>query len=373
MQRRSLSKLVVYALLACLVLGACQNAIENRAAQVGTTSAPAKEITVVDALGRTIRFSQLPQRIAIAGKGAMTVADAVYMFPEAQERVVALVRARQNVTGFLTFVDPVFDRKTLLEVEAGPEQIASVRPDVVVLKSYMAAKLGKGLEKIGIQVVYVDLETPEQYFKDIQTLGQLLGNQARAEEVQGFFQSRLDRVSQALEGLDETQKPLVLILQYSEQGGDAAFFVPSAEWIQTILTELAAGIPVWKEAAQGGGWTVVNFEQIAVWDPDKIFVVDYRSDSSQVTAKLKADPQWQALKAVQQGELYGFAGDVFSWDQPDPRWALGLTWLAGRIHPDLYTGVDIREEICDFFSQLFGMPDTSITAHIASQLRGDVE
>lgn len=61
-----------------------------------------------------------------------------------------------------------------------PEQIALLDPDVVILRSFMADKLGRPLEEMDIPMVRVDLETPEQYFRDVATLGELFGNEARA-------------------------------------------------------------------------------------------------------------------------------------------------------------------------------------------------
>ena len=369
LHRSLVSSFAIFVLLTSLLLSACSSA-----PAVEVTAAPQTGGTiVVDALGRTVRFPQPPRRIAIAGKSALVVADAAYMFPEAKERVVALVRARQNVGDFLAFIDPDFDKKTLMEIEAGPEQIASVNPDVVVLKSYMAEKLGRPLEEIGMQVVYVDLETPEQFFRDLVTLGQLFGNETRAEKIQSFYQSRLDRVDQSLRGLREEQKPPILILQYSQVGGEVAFNVPSASWIQTTQAESAGAIPIWKKAAQGAGWNVVNFEQIAAWNPDKLFIIDYRSDSAQVVEKLKTDPQWRVLKAVKEGQIFGFAADIFSWDQPDPRWILGLVWLAVKTHPDRFPGVDMVQEIYEFFGQMYGMEEASITQYIMPSLKGDIK
>jgi iron complex transport system substrate-binding protein len=270
-------------------------------------------------------------------------------------------------------VDPGFDQKTVLEVEAGPEQIAPLSPDVVIVRSFMQENLGKPLEQIDIPVVYVDLETPEQYFRDLATLGQLFDNEARAEEIQAFYQARLDQVDEGLAGLTEDQKPRVLIVQYSEQGGEVALNVPSASWLQTTEAELAGGFPIWKEAAQSGGWTVVNFEQIAAWDPDQVFVISYSTDPAQVVAELRSSSQWQALRAVQEGQLYAFASDVFSWDQSDPRWILGTTWLASKIHPQRLKELDLMEEVHEFFGQMYGMDEASVQEQILPLLKGDVE
>jgi iron complex transport system substrate-binding protein len=362
-------------LLAGPLLGACgptpaDEALDSPLPSPAPTGGP---VTVVDALGRTVEFSVPPQRIVVAGKSSLTIVDTLYLFPEARERLVGLVVGRQDPGAFLSAVDPAYAAKAVLEVEAGPEQIAPLDPDAVVLRSFMAESLGRPLEQLGIPVVYVDLETPEQYFRDLGALGDLFGNGARADEIRAYYHAQMDRIEAALAGLRDGEAPRVLLLQHSAQGGEVALSVPSASWIQTAEVELAGGIPVWAEAAQGGGWTVVNLEQIAAWDPDAIFMISYGPDPAAVVEGLAADPRWQALRAVEAGRIYSFPGDIFSWDQPDPRWILGVTWLAGRLHPQRLAGLDMRAEVVQFFEAMYGMDAASIEARILANLKGDVE
>ncbi len=79
------------------------------------------------------------------------------------------------------------------------------------------------------------------------------------------------------------------------------------------------------------------------------------ADPLQVLEKLQADPNWQALRAVKDGKLYAFPGDLYLWDQPDPRWILGLTWLAGKLHPDRFPGLDMTAEAKTFYQTLYGL------------------
>jgi len=375
MKYRRLCTLVGVVALAGLLMGACgsgptgepQDSLPTMQVKGGS------ELAVVDAMGRTVEFSEPPQRVVVAGKSSLTIVNTLFLFPEAKDHVVGLVVGNQNPGDFLDFVDPTFNQKAVLEVEAGPEQIAPLKPDVVILRSFMAEKLGKPLEQIDIPVIYVDLETPEQYFRDVATLGQVLANEARAEEIKAYYQSKLDHVDKNLEGLTGEQMPRVLLLQYSDKGGEAALNVPSASWIQTTEVELAGGKPVWKEAAQSGGWTVVNFEQIAAWDADKVFVIHYKGDSAEIADRLKVDPQWQALEAAEEGGIYGFASDIFSWDQPDPRWILGVIWLAGKVHPDRFADLDMHQQVMQFFEQMYGMDKTAVEDSILPSLKGDVE
>jgi iron complex transport system substrate-binding protein len=358
---------LVAALLTGLLLGACSSTPTAVPTETPT------DLTLTDALDQTITFDAPPQRIVAAGKSVLTVVNTLYLFPEAGQRLVGVVVGQQPLGEFISLVDPTWDQKITLAPDAGPEQIAPLQPDIVLLRSFVADSLGRPLKELDIPVVYFDLETPEQYFRDVAVMGQLLGNATRAEAIRDFYQSRLDHIEQTVADLSTEQRPRVLLVQYSDQGGEVALKVPSTAWIQTTEVELAGGAPVWKEAAPSGGWTVVNFEQIAVWDPDQIFVVSYQADSAQVVAKLKANPQWQALQAVQSGAIYGFPGDIFSWDQPDPRWILGVTWLAGKIHPDRFPNLDVEREAVAFFSQMYGMDEAAVEASILPSLKGNVK
>jgi len=340
-------------------------------ADEGSQESQAEEgiIRVTDALGRTIELPHLPQRIVVPGKANWMPGHVLYMFPEASERVMAMEARKGNPSDFLPLLDPSFNEKPHLEKDAAAEQIVPLNPDAIVMKSYLAETLGEPLELLQFPVVYVDLETPEQFFRDLATLGQLLGNEARAREIEAYYQVRIDRVEQGISGAD---RPRVLVLQHSSTGEEIAFEVPPAAWMQTIQVEMAGGTPVWTEASQSGGWTVVNLEQIAAWDPDIIFVIAFRGDPSAVVEELKADPTWQALQAVQNERLYAFPLDLYGWDLPDPRWILGLTWAATKIHPDRFADVDMMQEMYDFFNQMYGMDQAAVEEHILPVLKGDL-
>jgi len=300
------------------------------------------------------------------------IADAIYTFPEASQRIVAIGSTKQGTGDFIPLLDSAYGEKTILESDAGAEQIAVVQPDLVILKSSMAETLGATLDEVKIPVVYIDFETPEQYERDLATLGQIFQNEGRAKEVAAFYKARAERVSQALAGLKEDQKPRALILYYSDKDGEVAFNVPPLTWMQTLMVQIAGGAPVWADTNPGKGWTKVSLEQVAAWDPDQIFIVSYFKPAAEVIAGLKADPQWQELRAMKDGKVYGFAKDQYSWDQPDTRWALGLLWLAGKLHPDLFPDLDIQKEAQVFYQELYGMDEAAFQRDIVPTFSGDL-
>lgn len=332
------------------------------------SGAEGKGIVVTDALDRQVTFSAPPQRIAIVGKALFMLADAAYAFPEALNRVAFLGDTAQGTHNFIPLIDPAYNEKSTLGMDVGAEQVAAVNPDAVLMKSYLAETLGQPLEVLGIPVIYLNLEIIDQYPQDINTLGQLFQNEERAAKIIAFFQERVDRIQNTLNGLDEAKKPRVLLLYYSEKEGAVAFNVPPLTWMQTELVEKAGGIPVWKDANLGKGWTKINLEQIIAWDADQIYIISYFKDANEVLDGLKADPQWQAMRAVKEGNLYPFASDLYSWDQPDIRWVLGLTWLAGKLHPDLFPDLDITVETTAFYKEIYGMDEAAIEKDVLPKL-----
>lgn len=353
-----------------LLLTACYRLPSQQKTQTPVIEQTAHSILVTDALGREITFSAPPQRMVITGKALTLVADAVYIFPEASERVIALGKSTQGTENFIALIDPTFDEKAVIEQDASAEQIAALKPDLVIYKSYLAETLGKPVEALGIPVIYVDFETPEQYMRDLAILGSVFQNETRAQQAISYYQDRADRIQQAVK--DITDKPKVLMLYYSDRDGKVAFNVPPLSWIQTRMVEIAGAVPTWSEANLGKGWTQVTIEQIAVWDADFIFIISYNQDPAKIVANLKNDPQWQALRAVQDGRLFAFAGDIYSWDQPDTRWILGLTWLAGKLHPERFPDLDILNETSRFYHDLYGLDQAFVDKYIRPAFKGDL-
>jgi iron complex transport system substrate-binding protein len=327
-------------------------------------------MVVVDALDRKVILNQPPTRIVITGKGLILVLDAVYMFSEAPTRIVGLGTANQGTGNFVALIDPDFDKKVALQTDAGAEQIAALQPDLVILKSYLAETVGKPIEALNIPIIYVDFETPEQYTRDLTILGKVFQNETRAQELVDFYENKVKAIQTTLKDIPE--KPRVLMLYFTDKDGAVAFNVPPMDWIQTQMVELAGGEPVWGSANPGNGWAKVTLEQIAAWDADQIFIISYMKNSSDITAALETDPQWQELRAVKQEHLYGFPADLYSWDQSDSRWILGLSWLAASLHPESFPQFDILQEAQQFYQQLYRIDAQFFESNIHPTFRGDL-
>ena len=310
--------------------------------------------TVRDTLGRVLTFDAVPERIVIAGRGSLLLTDALYLFPGVGPRVVGVGGTDQGQGDFYPLLDRSYADKTRFANSVGPEAVAAVRPDLVLLKSYLKEGLGRALETLGIPVFYLDLESPEKFYSDVRALGDLLQEAERAQSLVDWYRTRVGAIELVVSA---AARPTALVVSYSRTGEAASFSVPPAGWLQTEMVEQAGGTPVWKNIGLGNGWMKVNVEQLALWNPQYVLLVSYGAPATGVVKSLGAESIWK-------GKVLPFPADFYSWDQPDTRWILGLEWVAAALHPELFQGFDLRREVTSFYRELYGIDEATIEVEI---------
>ena len=365
-------------ILVCLMIGmtACSQTV-NESEPVSSTEQTEvmneaepvdSNIELIDALGNQLILEEIPENIVVAGKQTPMIIDLLFLFPDVDVKIAGIENRSQTTKDFLAAISPEYVEKVNLEKGAGTEQIAALNPDIVILKTSMAEELGAGLETLGIPILYVSMESIAELETDITNIGLILGESERANEIIAEYDQMTRDIEEKVPG-DAPQKD-VLLLQYSEDNGEISFEVPPASWLQTNLVEMAGGNPIWVDAAETGGWATVNIEQIANWNPDIIFVVNYFGNSVETVEQLKENTIWQELTATQNGELYGFPGDFISWDQPDSRWILGYSWMATKINPESFADINFEDIVVNFYQALYSVDEATIQENIIPLLYG---
>ncbi len=326
----------------------------------------AEPVSVTDAAGQTIRLEKPPERIVVVGNAPFVPIHMLYMFPEMKGRLVGYEKKVKVGEVFLPLIDPLYKNKRPLSQNPGVEEIASLKPDLVVTKGTAKGYLAGSLALTGIPVLHLGAENPELFLTDIRNIGTLLNNRQRSQEIIDFYQKRLDSIKKGVQNRKNKKRPDVLVLEYSNRGGTTAVCVPARSWIQTIQATMAGGNPVWTDSLNiQNGWQITGFEQIAQWNPDKIYlIVWYRLNGKDVLQKLKEDKKWQLLKAVSSKQIFQFPQDIYGWDSPDPRWILGMMWMAKQTYPEMFKDLEIKTEVRLFFSTLFGLDAKTIETHI---------
>lgn len=324
--------------------------------------------TVVDALGRNVVIGNNLSRIVVAGKQAPMLTNFLYMFSTTNQKLIAIEKRNQTGDNFLNLIDSSINEKYIIEKGASAEQIAPLNPDLVILKSSMRETIGNSLEKLSIPVIYVDFENIEQIYRDLRLFAEVMDEKKRGELLISTYEVLFKLISEKISSEASSTKPSVLILQASSADQKYAFSIPAANWLQTDLIIKAGGNPVWLDANQAGGWIEINMEQISAWNADKIFIVNYQGKANNIISNLKNDPVWENLISIQTDNIFAFPYDYQSWDQPDPRWILGYSWLAHTINPEVFSSNELETEILNFYKTFFSLGENVIQSDISPRI-----
>lgn len=323
-------------------------------------------VQVTDAAGRTLTLEKPATRIVVVGSTPFIGLHMLYMFEQARERLIGFELRVQVQDEFLVLLDPDLSLKQTVNANPGPESVAAMNPDLVISKSTKEGQMARTLESLGIPVMYVGAETPDMFLADIKNLGKVLGDDARANTIVRFYEDKLALIQKAVSPVPDQSRPGVLMLEYSNRGNKQALHVPAPGWIQTQQAILSGGNPVWTEGISvRDGWQITGFEQIAAWNPEKIFlVVWYQLKGPAVLKTLYQDPKWAKLTAVKQNELHLFPQDIFGWDSASPRWILGALWMAKKTYPEKFKALDIPQAVMEFFTLVYGLDRKTIAARL---------
>jgi iron complex transport system substrate-binding protein len=346
---------LVTCLMACLALPAF---FPGRAA--------AKPVEVTDAAGIPVTLDKPAARVVVVGAAPFIALHMFYMFDQAGERLAGFEVRGQVTDEFLELIDPDLSLKQTLAANPGPESVAALKPDLVITKSTIEGQVARTLKTLGIPVMHVGAETPDMFLSDIRNLGKVLGQERRADTIVQFYTDHLARIQQAVSPVPDSSRPRVLVLEYSSRGNRQALNVPAPGWIQTQQAVISGGSPVWTDGVSvRDGWQITGFEQIAAWDPDKIFlIVWYQLKGPVVIESLYQDPKWATLSAVAQNDLHLFPQDIYSWDSASPRWILGALWMAKKTYPNRFADLNISRAVMAFYTRMYGLDPETIAARL---------
>ena len=336
---------------------------------------PAAPLSATDADGTPVTLPAPPTRILVAGKSAIVPSDALFLFPRARTQLLRLARVNQGLGNFYALLAPDLASSSSADAlqNGGTEELAALRPDLVLAKTAATSSVLDPLRRLGIPGFALSLETPDEWLRELPELGRLLGEEARAAELVSLFRARLDAVRTAVAAIPSAARPRVLLLQASAADGILSFSVSPDDWIQTWLVEAAGGIPVWKGTGlTSTGWSKVSFEQIAAWNPDAVYFVSYKAPVAPLLDAVKADRRWQLLDAARNNRLRAMPSDLVSWAQPVSRWILCLRWLAADLHPSAFPAFDPETALADFYRDFYAVfpgpvLDALLSAYRSSQ------
>ncbi len=133
------------------------------------------------------------------------------------------------------------------------------------------------------------------------------------------------------------------------------------------LVEMAGGDMVTKDLPAGNR-TQINFEQLAAWNPEYIFIdhggMNDKDTVEEILSETSATKRFQAIDAVKNGNVYLSPSGVFYWDMGLQKILL-LLYVAKTIHPQEFADLDMAVEIQEFYQTFY---DYALTRDEAEQI-----
>ena len=231
------------------------------------------------------------------------------------------------------------------------EELAVLRPDVVIgmvgdlsVIEDVAAKTG--LPVIGI---IVDDMFDDKLFASLELIGAVTGRSERSVEVIEYIKVCRDDLHERTKDISKANKPTVYAGAVSFRGGHGitgtAGVYPPFEAIGARNVVAEAGIT---------DFVSVDIEQIAVWDPDIIFLNPANMEMVEVDySNHKAF--FDNLSAVKNGQLYPQLPYNSNWSNLEI--AIADTYYAGKIiFPEQFADIDPIEKTEEIFTVMLGEP-----------------
>ena len=326
-----------------------------------------KTITITDVAGREVVIPADPQRIAVSGSGSTRLVA----YLGALDRVVAVDSQDGKTTQTSDLrpyglANPGLRNLPTLGTAKGqidPERLLAASPDLI-LKSVsgtdLAGEADELTAKTGIPVVlyaqYDPGTKPDEFAANLRLLGKVLGKEERAEEILQYFDAIREDLASRTKDIPDEGKPTLYVggVAYS---GSHGFYSTQPNYLPfryLNARNTAAG------ADTGTGTTEnakVAKEQILAWNPDIIFV-----DLATLTAagggsivELSTDPSYNAMTAVQTGEVYAVLPHTSMGANYET--ILADAYYIGKVlYPEQFADIDPAAKADDIYRFVVGAP-----------------
>lgn len=234
------------------------------------------------------------------------------------------------------------------------EEFIASEPDIVIESideggDGDASVVKERQEKFGkIPVVAVkDTTNVDKVGESITFMGEIIGAQDKAKELNDFNNKYLDIVHDKSSKLSDSDKKTV----YYAQGDDGLQTSPSHS-THGQLIDLIGGKNVADSLNQGNttSGVQVSIEQVISWNPDLIITNDQEFYDS-----IYNDSNWGKIDAVKNKEVYVSPQSPFKWfDRPvGANMIIGVPWTAKVIYPDDYKDINMVDATKEFYSNFY--------------------
>lgn len=316
-------------------------------------------VTVTDHADRTVEVPTNPEKVAILGIYPLASMLSVYL--NSAETIVAMEPASANAAKNSVLIDlyPEIGNITtdiLSGEDLNIEALVALEPEVVYYNAADKADLEK-LENAGLTAVAFSptkwkFDVVETYRQWIGLLDQIYPSSSKnAKLVDQYSTDIYNMIQETVAGVEQPQK-ILFLYQYDEN----AMITSSSRFFGEWWAKAAGGVNVASDVQAETANAKITMENVYEWNPDVIFITNFtKATPEDLYSNAIGTDDWSTVKAVQDHRVYKMPMGTYRTYTPSSDTPMTLLWMAQSVYPELFADVDVRAEVKDYYSQLFGI------------------
>lgn len=311
--------------------------------------------TVTDMAGNTIELPTDIEKIACQsstceaaiitlGKGALLIGTTDYT----------------DETTFAYQLYPELSTVRKCEDDLSVEEMLKAKVDVVFVKD--TNKIEK-YQNAGMKVVCLDFDTVEGTKKSIALLGTILGVTERSDKCLAYIEQCETLVAERLS--DYETQPFTAYYARAKYEDSELLTTYAAGHIYAEWIAASGGIVITKDMDlhETKGGVLINGEELVNANPNIIFVGGYYRNS--VYEKAMTGEYRDTLTAIKENRVYMVPTSISDWSVGTCEIGLVTLWCATVVYPELFSDIDMAEEIITFYREV---ADVTVSRELAQAI-----
>lgn len=316
-------------------------------------------VTITDHADRTVEVPTNPEKVAILGIYPLASMLSVYL--NSAETIVAMEPASASAAKNSVLIDlypEIGDITTdiLTGEDLNIEALVALQPEVVYYNAADQADLEK-LENAGITAVAFSptkwkFDVIETYRQWISLLDQIYPSSSKnAKLVDRYSTDIYNMIQETVADVAEPQK-ILFLYQYDEN----AMITSSSRFFGEWWAKAVGGVNVASDVQAETANAKITMENVYEWNPDVIIITNFtKATPDDLYNNAIGSDDWSTVKAVQDQRVYKMPLGTYRTYTPSSDTPMTLLWLAQAVYPELFADIDVKAEVKDYYSQLFGI------------------
>jgi len=351
---RKFTKIISVCLIFTLLftLAACGNSTNQ-------TNGNAEYITITDHNDNEVKLVKNPQRAVVCS--CWPLASVLTIFFNSADFLVGMppecMTAAEN--GLLGELYPEIlniETSFIKGGEVNIEELLKLEPDVVFYQANQPS-LGEKLVNAGLPAVAVSvdkwnygaIETLDNWIK---LLSEIWPDNDRSQLVHDKSYEIYDLIQTRTANLtDEERAKVFFLFNYSETTLTTSAKNHFGQW----WADAIGAVNVASEITDANS-IAVNMEQIYTWNPEIIFITNFTTaQADDLYNNTIGNYDWSVVDAVKTQNVYKMPLGMYRSFTPGVDTPLTLLWMAQAAYPELFSDIDINQEVKNYYKEIFNV------------------